>query len=99
MKRLLRVVGHDPAGQPVYGGVFRFCETHGMPLEDLLAIVRARRAAIDALGYLDDAVAAGMKPDKVARRLEAALRDSGCDPVAADEVVTELARRVAQGQR
>jgi hypothetical protein len=92
VKRLLSVVGHGPDGQPVYGGAFRFCETHGMPLEDLLAILRERRAAIDAFGYLADAIAAGMKPDKVARRLEAALRDSGCDPAVADAVAAKIAR-------
>lgn len=73
---LLRQVGTQEDGTVVLGGVYKFFETHGIPLPDLLSILAERRAMPCWPSFLEEARAAGMKDDRVLSRVEEAAYDA-----------------------
>lgn len=73
--KLLRIVG-TADGRHVVGGVFRFFETHGLPLDILVEALWRRKLVIDWLDFWDSARAAGVKPSRLVAMIEAAVADS-----------------------
>lgn len=74
-KRMLQCVGYTTEKNPVVVGVFRFCETFGVPLVDLLFVLRERGAMVDWRAYVREAEHAGMKRERVLVRLDVAISD------------------------
>jgi hypothetical protein len=74
-KRLLQRVGSTTDGLPVVAGVFRFCETYGLPLVDLLYVLQKQGVMVDWLAYVSEAERAGMKRTRVLVGLDVAISD------------------------
>lgn len=87
---MLTIAGQTDDGRLVFRGVYRFYETHGLPLEDIIyIIVTQNKALVDWIDFYEDAVKAGMKPHRVLNRLEMVC----CDAVNsefANEVLSRL---------
>lgn len=72
----LTVVGTTVDGRSVVAGVYRVVETHGTPLEDVLDRIRSFGHLPCWLSYYREAIAAGMKHDRILARLDPAIVDS-----------------------
>lgn len=59
----------------VFSGVFKFFETHGMPLDELLQLLKERNHLPSWLHFYDEARAAGMKHDRILSKLDPAISD------------------------
>lgn len=57
-------------------GVYRFYETHGMPLDEIFDLFRAKNIMIDWIDFYKDARKAGMQHSRIIAKLEEALYDS-----------------------
>jgi alanyl-tRNA synthetase len=73
---LINFVGETSDGKKVISGVFRLFETHGLPLSDILSILKQRDYIIDWFDFYQDALSAGMKHDSVIAKLNEAINDS-----------------------
>lgn len=69
-------VGVTGEGKPVYAGLYRFFETHGIPLDVLLQLFRDRGLVPSWLHFYDEARVAGMEHARILSRLDAAISDS-----------------------
>lgn len=76
MADTLYVTGKTSDGKVMLGGVFRFFETHGMPLDELFQLLDQRDNLPDWLAFYDEAKAAGMKRDRILSKLEGVIDDS-----------------------
>lgn len=73
---MIRVVGETMNGKPVVDGVYRFYETHGVPLDVVLEELKSRGVVPCWVSMYREAVAAGMKHDRIISKMEAAIADS-----------------------
>lgn len=90
----LRKVGETQEGTPVIGDVYRFCETHGVPLEDVVDILHEKGVLVDWLDYARTALKAGMKLDRVLSRVDVAACDA-YGPDHRDVVISRLRKAFA----
>lgn len=60
-KALLKQCGVAENGKPVFEGLFRFRETHGLPLEVVIAEVVKSGGVVGWLELHDEMVAAGVR--------------------------------------
>jgi len=74
-KKLLRVVGKTPDDKLVVRGVFRFYETHGLPLDMIVDKLDREGFMPDWLDFAKEAVKAGWRPAAVLPRLTALIGD------------------------
>lgn len=84
-------VGRTEQGTPVVAGVFRFFETHGLPLDTVLSVLRERGALPCWPSFFREARAAGMKPERIISKLEEAIADAYGAPFR-DVVIRRLER-------
>lgn len=75
-KSILKQVGTTPTGAPVYAGVYKFYETHGLPLDSILTIFQERGWVPDWVNLYLGALAAGMEHDRIISKLEQDISDS-----------------------
>jgi hypothetical protein len=68
-------VGVTKDGLRLFSGVYKFFETHGMPLDELLQILKDRSTMPSWLHFYDEARAAGMKHDRILSKLDPAISD------------------------
>jgi len=74
-KVLLRFIGRTTDGRTVVAGAYRYCETTGLPLSDLLETLRDRKAVVSWLDYCGEALVAGMEYERILSRIGEALVD------------------------
>jgi hypothetical protein len=86
---MLTVVGETTDGKIVLANVYRFFETHGMPLDILLGMLLTKNAIPCWVSFYKEALAAGMKHERVLSKLDEALSDV-FDPSFRDVVVERL---------
>ncbi len=60
---------------PVLAGIYRFVETHGLPLDVLLEVVHDRGAVPCWLSFMREAESAGMRRDRALSKLAEAVTD------------------------
>jgi hypothetical protein len=74
---VIQQTGITANGAPIFGGVYAFYSTYGLPLEIVLALLHAQGASADLPELFDEMIHEGrMKPDRALRRLADALRDA-----------------------
>ena len=72
---MFMVVGRTEDGKTVYAEVYKFYETHGMPLDILFAMIRDKNAIPCWMSFHREAKSAGMKHERVLSKLDEALSD------------------------
>lgn len=87
--RAFTVVGNTAAGVPVLAGVYRFFETHGLPLDVVLTVLRERGALPCWCSFYREAAAAGMKHERIISKLDEAIADA-YGPAFRDVVIDKL---------
>ena len=98
-KKLLHQVGVTPEGRQVMGGVYAFYETHGLPLDDILAGLWDRGAVPDWLALVRDMVDAGRPLDRAFEAVRTAANDACYPPEAREAIQAGLARlQLAMGE-
>jgi hypothetical protein len=74
-----------PDGKPIYKGVYKFYETHGLPLDVILTVFQSKGWVPDWIDLYLSAMGAGMQHDRIISKLEADISDSygkeWCDAV------------------
>ena len=75
-KTYLKQTGQTPEGKPVYTGVYRFYETHGLPLDVILGLFNEKDWLPDWIDFYQSARKAGMEHDRILSKLEEAISDS-----------------------
>lgn len=75
-KSPLKQTGITPEGAPVYAGVYKFYETHGLPLDSILTVFQERGWVPDWADLYLGAMAAGMQHDRIISKLEQDISDS-----------------------
>ena len=99
-RRMLIQTGVDPDGRRVFSGVYAFFETHGLPLDLVLAWLWDHDEAVaDWDELLRSMVTAGRPYERACETITAAIYDA-CYPTQARDVIiakfqqlTELRRR------
>jgi hypothetical protein len=89
-------VGLTTDGRLVVAGVFRFCETYGVPLDVVLDLLRQQRIVPCWMSYFREARLAGMATDRILARIDPAV----CDVHGArhrDHVMQMLGALLARG--
>lgn len=76
MRSLLAIVGRTEDGRDVFGGVYRFHETTGLPLAVVFDAVRASGGIVAVDAFMTEARAAGMTGSRAASKLREAVIDS-----------------------
>ena len=76
-------------GQPVLAGIYRLHETHGIPLEIILAYLAEHKIIPSFLDYYWEAEAAGMKHSRILAKLKEAMLDT-YSPDYITEVINRL---------
>jgi hypothetical protein len=69
------VVGKTETGVEIVEGVYRYFETHGIPLDILFSVLRDRNRMPSWLQFYDEARAGGMKHDRILSKLDPAITD------------------------
>lgn len=69
------VVSVTPEGKLVMSGMFKLCDTYGIPYDVMLEQCIQNNMIPSWLHFYDDAVAAGWKEDTIYNRLETAIVD------------------------
>jgi hypothetical protein len=62
--------------KPIISGIYQTFETHGIPLEIILSILKDKDAIPNWIDLYKDCRLAGIKHDRVLSRLEEAINDS-----------------------
>jgi len=62
--------------KPVFGGIYKFYETHGLPLDVILHVFVDKGWIPDWIDFYKDARKAGMAHDRILSKLEEAISDS-----------------------
>lgn len=79
MRRTKRAIlepnGKDTMGRVVMGGVFRFYDEKGLPLEILLQAFEDRELVVDWKSFCDDALEAGWEWKTILSRIEEPIKD------------------------
>jgi hypothetical protein len=86
---MLIKVGETQDGRPVFGGVYKITETAGVSLDVVLDCITGAGGVVAWPLYVDDAVAAGMKRERVLGRVEEATSD-----VLGHQAGAEIVRRL-----
>lgn len=73
---ILRIIGETADQRPVYGGVFQFHETTGLPLDVVLEGIQTAGGVPCWVSFVLDAVEAGMSEERALSKLESAIVDS-----------------------
>lgn len=73
---IFSLTGYTTDGKPVYGGVYKFYETHGIPLDIIFNIFIERDWIPDWIDIYKSALSGGMKHDRIISKLEEAISDS-----------------------
>jgi hypothetical protein len=68
-------VGQTVDGTDTFSGVFKFYETHGMPFEVLLGIMKDMNRMPSWLHLYDEALAAGMQHKRIQSMLDSPICD------------------------
>lgn len=68
--------GITPEGKPVLAGVYRFYETHGLPLDIILMCFHDKGWVPDWIDFYQDAREAGMQHKRILSKLAPAIADS-----------------------
>ena len=89
-KQLLIAVGTTPEGMTVVSGVYRFFETIGLPLGDILFQLWEHNAIPDWIQLMNEMVAAGRPFDRAVEAIASAVGDA-CYPL---EFSAEVCRRL-----
>jgi hypothetical protein len=74
-KHLIRVVGKTSDGRSVVSGVYRYFESTGLPLADILEQLEEKAYVPCWLSYMDEATRAGMKPARALAKLRDGMGD------------------------
>ncbi len=69
-------VGITTDNKPVISGIYKFYETHGLPLDIIFDIFIRKEWVPDWISLYQDALAAGMQHDRILSKLEEAINDS-----------------------
>lgn len=72
---MLTVVGRTEEGQVVLAGVYKTIETYGVPLDILLTGLQTQNAIPCWMSFYREAIAAGMKHERILAKLDEALSD------------------------
>ena len=72
---MLLSVGQTEDGKTVYAGVYKFFETHGMPLDTLMGILREKNSIPCWTTFHKEARLAGMKHERILSKLDEVLSD------------------------
>jgi hypothetical protein len=72
---MLFCVGETEEGAPIYGGVFHFYETEGVPLDTLFECIKRKSALVSWIDFYKEASLAGMTHDRILAKLEEAVCD------------------------
>jgi len=75
MTSMLPVVGKTPEGFLVVTGVYKFFETHGMPLDALFAVLIEHKLMPSWIDFYDAAKRGGMQHDRIVSKLDPAIVD------------------------
>jgi|SRR5579885_1371433 len=62
--------------KPVYSGVYKFYETHGLPLDVILTTFIEKGWVPDWIDFYKSALSAGMEHSRIISKLEEAVSDS-----------------------
>jgi hypothetical protein len=74
---VVQQTGITADGAPIFGGVYAFYSTYGLPLEIVLGLLHAKGGSTDFPELYDEMIHEGrMKPDRALRRIADALRDA-----------------------
>ena len=93
---MLECTGMTTDGKRVIGGVYQFYETTGLPLDVIFEHLRIKNSVVNWIYFYKDAIAAGMKHQRILSKLE----ESICDvwgKVFSDEVKDKLNLIFGQG--
>lgn len=90
-KKSLEVIGTTPEGLEVVTGVYRFVETHGVPLDVLLGNLKERNKVPYWPSFYQEARDAGMKHERILSKLDESLSDV-YGPTVRDSVIQGLER-------
>ena len=72
----LKQTGITQDSKPVYGGIFKFYETYGLPLDIIFSIFKEKNWVPDWIDFYLDAIKAGMEHNRILSKLEEAISDS-----------------------
>ena len=72
---LLTKIAETTDGKAVVSGVYKTFETHGLPLDVLIGSIRDKNAIPCWVSFHQEAVAAGMKHERILSKLDEALSD------------------------
>jgi len=72
---MLSIVGQSPEGILVVSGVYKFFETHGMPLDVLFSLLMDHNLMPSWLDFYNEAKRGGMKHDRILSKLDPAIVD------------------------
>ena len=75
-KAILYQTGQTPDGKIVLSGLYKFFETHGLPLDVLFDCCIDRNAVPDWIDLYKSARLAGMEHERILSKLEEAISDS-----------------------
>lgn len=78
---LLRRTGRTLDGRPIVAGVYRFFETHGLPLDILIEELLEQGCVIDWPAFRAEAREAGLSNERLRARLHAVVPASLLGPV------------------
>ncbi len=73
-KEIIKVSGYHDS-KIVFSGIFKFTETTGLPLTDVLESIKNHDVLIDWLDYYKMALNAGLKKKRIFSRISEALVD------------------------
>ncbi len=88
-KHLLKQTGITTDDKPVFGGAYKFYETHGLPLSAILQCFVEKDWMIDWIDFYQAALSAGMEHARIISKLEEAVSDS-FGKVFCQEVISRL---------
>ena|SRR5579885_1614453 len=72
----LSQTGITPEGKRVMNGVYKYYETHGLPLDVLFTVFIRKDWIPDWISFYQEARAAGMEHSRILSKLEEAISDS-----------------------
>lgn len=90
-KTSLQIQGTTTEGLIVVSGVYRYVETHGVPLDVVFSSLQERKMVPCWMSFYKEALAAGMEHGRVLSKLEDPLSDV-YGPAVRDSVIRGLER-------
>lgn len=75
-KKLLTQTAITTDNKPVYGGVYKFYETHGLPLDVIFISFIEKGWMPDWIDYYKSSLAGGMQHSRILSKLEEAISDT-----------------------